>query len=136
MAFQSEISQTEELNLTPMIDVVFNLLVFFLLGSTFVNDEQKLELELPRVQSAAPLTEAPDELTVNVLADGTIKIGEETLTLAGLASRLKAAVANYPEQGVAVRGDGNGRYEAVAKVISQCRSAGVKHLDVLVNPEE
>lgn len=136
MALRVPATDESDVNMAPLIDVVFNLLIFFLLGSTILNEERELELTLPNVAEAAPLTEAPDDITVNVLPDGAIKIGGETLESDELLRRLVAARENYPDQAVAVRGDADVRYQAVASVIAVCRKAGIKQLDVLVLQEE
>lgn len=138
MALTSGLPEDEPMNLTPMIDVVFNLLIFFLLGSTIINEaseEREVELQLPTVQAAAPLTEAPQEITVNVTAEGRIVIGSATLTLEQLADRLKTARQNYPEQVIAVRGDRDVRYQKVAEVVALCRRVGIAHLDILVQEQ-
>src|SRR5262245_26778879 len=111
-----------------MIDVAFNLLIFFMLSATFMQEEQQLELQLPRVAKAAALTEAPEELSVNVLQDGRILLRDETVTTDQLLTKLKAAVANYPDQSVAVRGARKIDYEKVVQVYAIVRQAGVKKM--------
>ena len=132
MSIPLPVEENDSLNMTPMIDVVFNLLIFFLLGSTYMSDERELALELPTSAVAAPLTEAPDEIIVNVLADGKITVQGAAVSMAELERRLEAARKNYADQAVAVRGDASVRYQAVADVISACRRTGIAHLDVLV----
>ena len=132
MALRANIDENGGVNMTPMIDIVFNLLIFFLLSSTYLHEEQELELQLPTVADAMPLTQAPDEITVSVLNDGTIKMKGETLALDELRRRLTTARLNYPDQAVAVRGDAAVRYDRVASVISTCKQAGISQLDVLV----
>lgn len=119
------------LNMTPIIDIVFNLLIFFLLGSTYLNDERELELDLPRVPAAAPLTAAPDELTIHVRADGTITIDEKPQTISALEELLAKARANYPDQAVAIRGDRRVPYEVILSIVSVCRRAGIERVDFL-----
>lgn len=119
------------INMTPIIDIVFNLLIFFLLGSTYLNDERELELDLPRVPAAAPLTAAPDELTLHVRADGTITLDQKQLTAEELEDRLIKAKANYPDQAVAIRGDRRAAYETILSIVSICRRAGIQRVDFL-----
>ncbi|MFO0948641.1 MAG: biopolymer transporter ExbD [Planctomycetota bacterium] len=130
------LEEEQPLNMTPIIDVVFNLLIFFLLGSTYLNEERELELQLPQVAAASPLTEAPEEINVNVRADGSASIQGEAVSLQALEERLVAAQKNYPDQAVAIRGDGRVRYDAVANVIAVCRRAGIRQLDVLVQEQQ
>lgn len=118
--------------MTPMIDVVFNLLIFFLVATTYLDDERRVDIELPRAPSAAPLTDAPDELPIAIDRAGSVYLRGDRVTLDELKARLAKAVENYPDQAVSVRGDGDTRYETVAQVIAIAREAGVSHLDVLV----
>ena len=124
--------EEDALNMTPMIDVVFNLLVFFLVGSTFMADEREMSLQLPQVSNAAPLTEAPDAMVVNVLANGTLSVDNQPLTLERLEQRLTEARANYPKQAVVVRGHASVEYQSVAAVIAVCKRANIARLDVRV----
>jgi biopolymer transport protein ExbD len=122
----------DSLNMTPMIDVVFNLLIFFLLSSTYLNEERNVELQLPRVSTAAPLTDAPQELSIDVHSDGRIVVEGKPLTLERIRERLQRALANYPDQAVAIRGDATVAYEKVAQVVAVCREVGIRRLDMLV----
>lgn len=130
-----EVPEPEPMNMTPMIDVVFNLLIFFLLGSTYLNDDRQLSLELPRASSAAAAADAPDELVVIVLADGQLRLRDQPRTPAELEADLRAARANYPDQAVSIRGDRRVQYEAITQVLSACRKAGIVHVDCLVREE-
>jgi biopolymer transport protein ExbD len=116
----------EPINTTPMIDVAFNLLIFFMLSATFMQEEQELEMQLPRVSAAAALTEAPRELVVNVLEDGSVVVEGKQVATDDLLDQMKAAVKEYPEQAVAVRGHRKTNYEHVVKVYSLVKQAGVK----------
>lgn len=134
MAIPVEIEENE-LNLTPLVDVVFNLLIFFLLSATYLNEAQEMELRLPRVGEAAPLSEAPQELTLDVYANGEISLAGERTSLEELRNRLLRIRSEYPDQVVAIRGDANAAYERVAQVMSVCREAGIATFDVLVLEE-
>ncbi|MEM7317376.1 MAG: biopolymer transporter ExbD, partial [Planctomycetota bacterium] len=57
------------LNLTPMIDVVFLLIIFFMVGTRFADNERKIELDLPTVGEVSALSAAPQMRVVHVLQD-------------------------------------------------------------------
>jgi biopolymer transport protein ExbD len=118
--------EEEPINTTPMIDVAFNLLIFFMLSATFMQEEQELEMQLPRVSSAAALTEAPREMIVNVLEDGSVVVDGKAAETETLLAKLRAAVREYPDQAVAVRGHRRSDFEHVVKVYSLVKQAGVK----------
>ncbi|MGL4460971.1 MAG: ExbD/TolR family protein [Planctomycetia bacterium] len=136
MPLRSRLHDVEELNLTPLIDVMFNLLIVALLGSTYVRDEEAVPLDLPKVAAAAPLADSPDEIDVVVTPDGSVRFGAEVVSMDELKTRLADAVARYPDQRVAVRGDRAAVYEPIARVIALCKEAGVRKLDVVVLEEK
>lgn len=116
----------EPINTTPMIDVAFNLLIFFMLSATFMQEEQELEMQLPRVSSAAALTEAPREMVVNVMEDGAVVVDGVATTTGQLLNTLRSRIAEFPDQAVAVRGHRKTDYEHVVKVYSIVKQSGVK----------
>src|SRR5689334_7494890 len=94
-----------QLNLTPMIDVVFNLIIFFMVGTRFAQVENKIALQVPQVKQASNLATAPDKGAVNVYQDGSITLNGQSVTLEELTNRLAATRSQYREAGVIVRGD-------------------------------
>ena len=80
-----------QLNLTPMLDVVFNLLIFFMVGTRFADLERQFDVQLPQVSTAQPLTSLPDEIVVNVFPDGKIVVNREEISSSELLSRLTEA---------------------------------------------
>ncbi len=121
------------LNLTPMIDVVFNLMIFFMLATHFADLEREFDVDLPEVSAAQPLTSQPDEIVVNVFADGRIVVSEQTLSLAQLQSRLEQARTRFADQAVLVRGDGRGAYQQVMDVLATCHAAGLHNFSLATN---
>jgi biopolymer transport protein ExbD len=121
-----------QLNLTPMIDVVFNLIVFFMVGTRFNQIEHKLQLRVPQVSHAGALTPASEKRAVNVYQDGTVTLEGESVTLEVLTKRLAAARTQYKDVGVIVRGDAGSSFQRVAEVLSACKRAGIADLGVSV----
>lgn len=115
------------LNMTPMVDVVLNLLIFFMLGATFAQEERQFDIKLPSVAHAAPLTAPPDEIVVNVFADGRLVVDQQTVSPEDLRQRLEEAHARYAEQAVLIRGDGKGDYQTIMDVLSLCQNAGIRN---------
>jgi len=119
-------------NLTPMIDVVFQLVLFFLVASTFAEDERELSIVLPQASEARPLTTKPDLLFVNVDRDGGYSVDRQQLSAAGLEGRLKQAAANNPgRQTVEIRADRDCRWEFVVAVMNLCNKAGIRDYRVM-----
>lgn len=123
------------INLTPMVDVVFQLILFFLLGTKFTEMERKVDLEVPQVSaSAATLTAAPQRQIINVHRDGSLTLDGEAVTPQQLVDQLSAAQSQQGELGVLVRGDAQGQFQRVAEVLTACRQAGIHELGISVMP--
>ncbi len=120
------------LNLTPMIDIVFLLVIFFMVGTEFVEMERNVQLEVPRVDSMKSLSVVPDKRIIGVHRDGTITLDRKHVTVGGLTSQLRSAASEYPELGVVVRGDAEGPFQHVASVLTACREAGVRDMGISV----
>lgn len=122
------------INLTSMMDIVLLLVYFFMIGSQFSTDERQYDIQLPTVAAAAPLTEQPDEIVVNVTARGEISVRSQAYDLAALEELLTRARENYPNQAVVIRGAGEGRYQPVMDVMSTCRRAGIRNISLAHRP--
>ncbi len=135
MPLKTHIDEFPALNLTPMIDVVFLLIVFFMVGTKFTELERKIGLRVPEVSNVEALTPAPEPRVVNVFADGQVTLDRTPVaSLDQLTRRLAAAKAQYRDLGVLVRGDANGRFQRVAEVLNACRRAKVSELGISVRP--
>lgn len=127
------------INMIPMIDMMFNLIIFFLVGTEFATLERNITLRVPEVIDKGALTTAPERRVVNVFRDGTITLDEKQVTLDQLIKRLTAARAQYNDLGVLVRGDGQGVFQRVAEVLNACKQAGIQELGItvrLISPEK
>ena len=127
------------LNLTPMIDVVFNLLIFFMIGTRFTDMERDLKLKLPEVAEAAetkPLT-APDPIVVNVSQAGALIVEQRELSPLQLKAFLEKRREQYKDQTVVLRGDGRGSYQRVMDVLDLCHQAKIVNISLAaqLNPE-
>jgi biopolymer transport protein ExbD len=120
------------LNLTPMIDIVFLLIIFFMVGTKFAEMERNVKLEVPRVSNLGALTAAPEKRVINVYRDGTIVLDRREVTIDVLTSQLRSAAEQYPEIGIVVRGDADGAFQNVASVLTACRQAGVQDMAISV----
>ncbi|MFN5299914.1 MAG: ExbD/TolR family protein [Planctomycetaceae bacterium] len=119
-----------QLNLTPMIDVVFNLLIFFMVGTRFADLERQFDVQLPQVSAAQPLSNPPDEIVVNVYADGRLLVSREELSRAELQDRLTTARERYAEQAVLIRGDGGASFQQIADVLAVCHAAQIRNFSL------
>ncbi len=124
------------IDLTPIIDMVFLLLIFFLVATTFHQTERELKIALPVASSAAPISSLLQELVINVDVEGRIIVGGRIISAEELRSTVQEAVAANPEQKVTIRGDRGSLYANIVTVLDICKIAGIQepYLDtVLVN---
>lgn len=121
-----------EMNLTPMLDVVFNLIIFFMVGTKFNEMDRVVELHVPQVASVRNLPQAKANRVIEVRRDGSIQLSGEKLDLAGLTDRLRQDKSRGTDVSVTVRGDAEGQFHHVAGVLTACRDAGVEDLAISV----
>ena len=125
-------------NMTPMIDVVFQLIIFFLVSSHLAKQEAHLKLPLPEARSG--LADKPSEkprLSVNVLVDGTLLFGGRQVTADELRSQLAERKSDKGEEvEVRIRGDRGTPYKHVEPVMLACTRAGIWNVSYSVFQKE
>jgi biopolymer transport protein ExbD len=121
------------MNMTPMIDVFLQLIIFFMVGTSFTPPEQRLQLRVPAISDAArPATAPPDRKIVNVYQDGRVFLDSKPVTLEQLTAGLAAARSQYRDLGVTLRGDGELSLQRAAEVLHAIRSSGVSEMGIAV----
>lgn len=118
-------------NITPMIDVVFNLIIFFLVASHYARSEATVELELPKATGGeAELESSGRRLTITLPVDGSIYLGGEPSSLAEIASRLQGSAASHGrgEVEVRVRTDRRVPFSRIAPLLQECSRVGIQRL--------
>jgi biopolymer transport protein ExbD len=132
--------QSDELphiNMTPMVDVVLCLLVFFMAATRLYEwEENEFTVSVPEVAEAAPLTAAPDDLVLTIVTPGKVAVGTTTYDLPALGTLLEKASAAYGDQGVIIRGDASLNYQDLADVLSVCDASGIRNVRLPVRPRE
>ncbi|MFO0835734.1 MAG: biopolymer transporter ExbD [Phycisphaerales bacterium] len=109
----------------PMVDVLFNLLIFFLIATSMAQAEREMAVALPQAAASAPISSAMREIVINVTRDGTMIVNTRAVDEASLLSMLKSAAAQNPGQKVNVRGDRDAAYGMVARALDLCKQAGI-----------
>ena len=113
------------IDFVPMADVLFNLLIFFLLATTIAQVEREMAVALPSASAATPISQSLREIVVNVNTDGTIMVGGRAIEPEQLRQDIGEAVKNNPQQKVSIRGDRATAYANVARALDICKSAGI-----------
>ncbi len=108
-----------------MIDIVFLLLIFFLVTWQFSRSEQDSKVKIPTSSQGKEDTRAISEINVNIRQSGELVINGEVLTEKQLLTKLRAIVEVYQNQPVRLRGDGEISYQTLMGVIDICQQAGI-----------
>ncbi len=132
MPLKTHLDDEPTLNLTAMLDVMFLLIIFFMLGTRFVDEERLIGLRVPAVADRNTPPAGPQRKTINVYRDGRITLDQVPVGLEELTRRLAAARKQATGLAVLVRGDGQGEFRQIAAVLSACKRAGIADLGISV----
>jgi len=121
-------------NITPMIDVVFLLIIFFLVASYFVRSEQSRPIVLPEAgQGKMDDQVSQNRVTITVEEDGSFSIGGQILPEAEVLSRIQelanlkdTAEGGNGEPEVRIRSDRNAHFSEIRRLIEHCASNGIR----------
>lgn len=136
MPLKTEPLEEPTINLTSMLDVVMLLIIFFMVGTRFSEEERQTDIQVPTVADNSVLTGAPDEIVLNVAFDGKVTVKGESQTSESLATMLRAAQAGFPNQAVIIRGDGRCPYQMIMDAFSTCKEAGIRNISVAHLPKK
>ncbi|HVT28457.1 MAG TPA: biopolymer transporter ExbD [Lacipirellulaceae bacterium] len=120
------------LNLTSMIDVLFLLIIFFMVATKFDEMDRNIDVAVPEVAQAGDTAPPPQPLVVTVAADGQFQLNGTPVTADELTSRLAAARTPLTEPTVVIRGDAKCPFQLVATALGACRQAGISELGITV----
>lgn len=142
-----EPDEGQKMNMTPMIDVVFQLLIFFMIVTEMTQSE-KADLTLPKATEATPDDGERGRYTINVTRNGRVMLGAQYVTIDRLDEILGLVVKlegrkKFSETPILIRADKNTHFEKVQKIMAKCikhkiwrisfgAMAGVEERDVTV----
>lgn len=119
-----------EINVTPLIDVMLVLLVIFMVTAPLLTTG--VQVDLPKVKSA-PMQADDSKMLVIITADEHVYLGKDEITTA-VEDRLKTNSRLQEEKELYVQADENVKYGAVLRVMAAARSAGVEKLGMITDP--
>ena len=126
MNFRSRLKpESVGFQMTPMIDVVFLLLCFFVTSQIFAQWEAEIDITLPTAQTSESPQRLPGEIIINIRADGEVVVNSRVLDASGLAAMLQRLAALFPGQPVLIRADKATAYEHVIGVLDLCRQSDI-----------
>ncbi len=116
-----------EINMAPLIDMIFILLIFFLVTTSFVK-ESGVEIERPTARSAAAKEKI--NLKVGITAEGAVHIEGAPIDIRSVRARMKRFVAETPGGSVVLVADRTSATGDVIRVLDECRLAGVQNISI------
>jgi len=111
--------------MTPMIDVVFLLLCFFVTTQLFAQWETEIDITLPTAKTGQLPQRLPGEIILNLHSDGTVVVNGRVLEKDRLGSMLQKVATLSPGQPVLLRADRETDYEYVIQILDLCRQADI-----------
>ncbi|MDU2064316.1 MAG: biopolymer transporter ExbD [Sporomusaceae bacterium] len=117
-----------QLMIIPMIDIIFFLLVFFMMSTLYMVQQHTISINLP--QAAAARMDRTQSTAITVLADGSVLFEQEPLSLTLLQNRTKVALAATPETIFVLRADKKAEYEKVVAVLDELKGAGARRISI------
>ena len=126
-----EVQEDQEIGIdvAPLIDILFTLIIFFLVTSTFEEQEKEEEIQLPR-HGGSSLASKDRPYFINVLSDGTYSVGGEIVDLDHLQVKLNLKFEKKPDQKVVLRGDAKAFHGQTTSALAAAREAGFSSANI------
>ncbi len=129
MAYEQRRRSNVVLNLTPLIDIVFLLLVFFMLTAHFIED-QAIDINLPKASNAKPI-EKDEYVEIVLTPEGELMVGGKPVAKENLEEIIRGALHAPDKRFVRLRGDHESNFGMAVHVMDAARRAGAESLDIL-----
>jgi biopolymer transport protein ExbD len=120
------------IEIIPMIDVIFFLLVFFMISTLSMTVNRGLPVNLPT--AATSQKELGENIALTLTQDGELFLNREPIVLQDLGRRVKTALATNARLMVIINADGQVRHSSVVEILDELRVAGVSRLAIAVKP--
>ena len=122
-----------EINMTPLVDVMLVLLIIFIITVPVMKDS--VNIDLPRASNEPELIK-PETINLSISADGQYHWNKESVSDDELARRLHAEGGKENQPGLHIRGDKDVRYERGAQAIADAQKAGVRKIGFVTDPAQ
>ncbi len=128
MKLQNELEAYDDINITPMLDLAYVLLIIFIIMTTA--SVQGIKVNVPKASSAASLAK-PTTKAITVTSDGLIYLDTFPVTIGELESQLRSYKAVTPDFPVVIKGDQVAQYGAIMEVLDVCGRVGITQLGLV-----
>ena len=120
------------LMISPMIDLIFQLLVFFIVSTMYMTDVQTIPIQLPVAKHAAQTQK--QNFAVTVKKDGSLFLNEKTIEQQQLLQTAAQAKKSDPNFAVIIRSDGDANYKTVIGLLDALKGAGITRFGLATAP--
>lgn len=120
MRLQDEPEVPFQINIVPMIDVVFSILTFFIMSTLFLTRQEGLPVNLPRAASSQQ-AQVPTKITVTVDKQGVISLNKQPTTVDALGDQIRNLIGSNPESLVVINADEGVNHGQVVAVMDKVR---------------
>ena len=128
MQLQAEDKAYDDINITPMLDLAYVLLVIFIIMTTA--SVQGIKVDLPKASNQPSLAK-PKTVAITIASDGKVFMDAVPVTMTELADRLRAKKAEIPDLPVVVRGDAQTQYANVIDVLALLAELDITQLGLV-----
>jgi biopolymer transport protein ExbD len=127
----------ELLNFTPMIDVVFLLLIFFLVATHFADEDRELDVTLASASEARPLTAPEEAVFVNIDREGKFFVDGRAMAVDDMEAFLRQKLTNNPASlAVKIRPDTRGSLQPYVTAVNICKKVGIRNASLVTQAPE
>ncbi len=119
--------RTVELNIAPLIDMVFILLIFFLVTTSFVKETG---VDINRPTAATAVSKKGTNILIGVTKDGRVYMNRREIDVRAIRANVERALAENPEASVIIVADKDSRTGIVIRVMDECKLAGAKNVSL------
>lgn len=131
MIFKKEVEEDYGLQLTPLIDVIFLLLIFFMVSTAFIDFTRRLDIQLPESKSA-DVIEKVKSFIIEMAEDKKVYLNGKEITIDALDSELKESSKKATRVSVIIKADKRLPYGNVIKVMGIVKNAKIRDIGVAV----
>ncbi len=132
MRFRKREEKLQDVDMSPLIDMVFILLIFFMVSTTFVKD-MKLELDRPSASSASKASSKVIRIYIDKFGD--IYVDQQPVKVWAIQGKMRDLLRVSTSKSILVVTDSDVQAQRLIDVIDQCRGAGAKDVAVATNKE-
>lgn len=127
-----EIEDEFDLNITPMLDVVFIILIFFVVTSSFVKESG---VDVSRPSASTTERKERGNIMVGITANDTVWIDKHQVDIRAVRANIERLHAENPEGAVVIQADRDARTGVLVQVLDQSRLAGVNNVSIAASPQ-